>query len=92
MSVLLALVPLIALLAALLRGCFPGARLLDSLRCALSHTRRRASDAPRPVLRFPTLLPRGGALLAAAMAGRGPPISRPLPADFRAVASRDGAT
>jgi len=73
MSALLYLLPALLLMAALLLGRYPGERLL------LAVARRRppgraAAESPGIWLPFALpRLPRGGALLGAALAGRGPP-------------------
>ncbi|HYG97180.1 MAG TPA: hypothetical protein VD741_08735 [Solirubrobacterales bacterium] len=75
-QVLLYLAPALLLLVALACDCYPGERLLDALvRSWAPALRREARAAARrlvPVRSFP----RGGVLLAMALAGRGPP-SRP---------------
>lgn len=75
---LLYLVPALALLASLLLGRYPGERL----RLSLGRPRRSARR-PRPVPpRRPAFfapLPRGGALLGMALAGRAPPAVVPAP-------------
>jgi uncharacterized protein len=80
MSALLYLLPALLLLGALLLGRYPGERLL--LAAAARRARRpvRASRAaPRRGRPLPALLPRGSALLAAALAGRAPPRTRDMP-------------
>jgi periplasmic copper chaperone A len=70
------LLPALALVAALLLGHYPGERLL--LAVARRRRPRRAGAAPssRPRHLFASQrLPRGGALLGAALAGRAPPSS-----------------
>ncbi|MBS1678673.1 MAG: YcnI family protein [Actinobacteria bacterium] len=75
MTVLFYLVPALALLVALLLGHYPGERL----RLHLAAVRRRAvrgiAAVPPPgqLLFVRRRLPRGGALLGAALAGRAPP-------------------
>jgi uncharacterized protein len=73
-TVLFYLVPALLLLVALLLGHYPGERLL------LAAARRRPASAvttavppPRHLLFVRPRLPRGGALLGAALAGRAPP-------------------
>ncbi len=72
-SSLLYLAPALALLAPLVFGRYPGERLLRSVadRCRP----RRETAAARPGRRHWGFapLPRGGSLLASALAGRGPP-------------------
>jgi hypothetical protein len=71
-QILLYLTPALLLLAALACGCYPGERLLEAIVRAW---------APAPVRSAPSIrglpptrsFPRGGALLAMALAGRGPP-------------------
>jgi hypothetical protein len=70
---LLCLAPALVLLAALAFDHYPGERLLAALARAwhpVIRHERRASDRPLFLRRFS---PRGGALLAMALAGRGPP-------------------
>ncbi len=74
MTILFYLFPALLLLAALLLGHYPGERLL------LAAARRRPPSAvaaavppPRHLLFARPRLPRGGALLGAALAGRAPP-------------------
>jgi hypothetical protein len=75
------LVPLLALLVPLAAGRFPGERTL--LR--IGHGRRVRRSAPRPVgevrvHRAPSrLLPRGGRLIASALAVRPPPANTAAP-------------
>ncbi|MBS1893046.1 MAG: YcnI family protein [Actinobacteria bacterium] len=75
MTVLFYLVPALALLGALLLGRYPGERL----RLRLAGVRARAArpavavPPPRHLLFSRNRLPRGGALLGAALAGRAPP-------------------
>ncbi|MBS1863539.1 MAG: hypothetical protein JSS68_17720 [Actinobacteria bacterium] len=70
--------PALALLVALLLGRYPGERLI-----AAAGRRRRASHAaaavptPRHLPFARSRLPRGSALLGAALAGRAPPSARP---------------
>jgi hypothetical protein len=71
LSVLLSLLPVLALLAALALGRYPGERALRAL--ARRAVRRRAPrSAPRPAP-APFLLVRGGPLVGARLAGRAPP-------------------
>ncbi len=74
---LLLAAPALVLLLPLVLGCYPGERLLLDLA---ARRRAPAGRAPRPralvaAPRRPALriLPRGGLLLADAIAGRGPP-------------------
>ena len=72
-QILLYLAPALLLLAALVCGCYPGERLLDALsRSRWSALRREARTTPRRLLPVRSS-PRGGVLLAMALAGRGPP-------------------
>jgi hypothetical protein len=72
-AALLYLLPALLLLAPLVLGRYPGERLLraavDGLR------RRRRPGEPHRLRQLASLapLPRGGALLASALAGRAPP-------------------
>jgi hypothetical protein len=71
--VLIDLAPLLVLLCALVLGRYPGERAFRR-RVARQRTVRRRP--PRVASRrrdAPALLPRGGALLASALAGRAPP-------------------
>jgi hypothetical protein len=82
-TVLFYLLPAVLLLGALLLGHFPGERL----RLRLAGVRARAArlvvavPPPRHLLFARNRLPRGGALLGAALAGRAPPSApgTPLP-------------
>jgi periplasmic copper chaperone A len=79
MTVLFYLLPALALVALLLLGHYPGERLRLRLGTA-RHRPARATAAvppPRHLLFARPRLPRGGALLGAALAGRAPP--RPSP-------------
>ncbi len=84
MSALLYLLPALLFALALLCGRYPGERLLLSIA-----SRRRPAAPPVPPVAAPApplrlrSLPRGGALLAAALAGRAPPVA--------ATARLDGA-
>jgi hypothetical protein len=72
-QILLYLAPALLLLTALALGCYPGERLLEALirgwapvlGCEAEPATRRLPPARS--------FPRGGALLAMALAGRGPP-------------------
>jgi periplasmic copper chaperone A len=67
------LLPALALVAALVLGHYPGERLLLAV-ARRRRPRRRAAAPPRPRHLFARpRLPRGGALLGAALAGRAPP-------------------
>jgi hypothetical protein len=74
-ALLLQLAPLLVLVYALLRGRHPGEQAIARLRCglvrAIQGRRRRGAAAPR--VRSAPLLPRGGRLVAAAIAARPPP-------------------
>jgi hypothetical protein len=73
-SAVLYVLPALLLLAALLCGRYPGERLLVAAAAAVRRWARRAGGSlPRPRLIDPVSLPRGGALLAVALAGRAPP-------------------
>jgi hypothetical protein len=72
---LLAFLPLLLLVCALVAGRYPGERLLMELR------RGRASrpihpppPLPAPPTALPTRLPRGSTLIGAFLAGRAPPL------------------
>ncbi len=77
MTVLFYLLPALLLLGALLLGHYPG----EQLRLRLAGVRARAArlaaavPSPRHLLLARSRLPRGGALLGAALAGRAPPSS-----------------
>ena len=71
-QILLYLAPALLLLAALACGRYPGERLLDALVRGWAPVPREAEPAPRRLLPIRSF-PRGGALLALALAGRGPP-------------------
>lgn len=69
---LLYLAPWLLLLALLAFGHYPGERLLEAIVRARRQVSRR--EQPRPARPLPPRsFPRGGALLALALAGRGPP-------------------
>ena len=70
---LLYLAPAILLLAALAFGRYPGERLLAAVCRAWHPHLRRERSVPARALVLPRSSPRGGALLAMALAGRGPP-------------------
>lgn len=70
---LLYLAPALLLLAALACGYYPGERLLVAVTRSAPPTHRRAGDPPPRPLLPPRSTPRGGVLLALALAGRGPP-------------------
>lgn len=69
---LLYLAPALALLAALAFDRYPGERLLTALARG-RHPRANRQGRPRVGRFLPLPFPRGGALLAMALAGRGPP-------------------
>lgn len=74
---LLGLAPLVALIALLALGRYPGEAALDAARNRRGPQRPRrppVADATLPLPRRP--LPRGGALLARRLAGRAPPSMR----------------
>jgi periplasmic copper chaperone A len=83
MTVLPYALPALILLVALLLGHYPGERL----RLRLAGLRARAArlvaavPPPRHLLFARSRLPRGGALLGAALAGRAPPPASPLDAN-----------
>ncbi|MGH2763414.1 MAG: hypothetical protein ACRDL4_06630 [Thermoleophilaceae bacterium] len=66
------LAPLAALVLMLLLGSYPGERTLRR-RFAGSGAARRVHPAPMRAPGARTYLPRGGALIASALAGRAPP-------------------
>jgi hypothetical protein len=72
LSVLLSLLPVLALLAALALGCYPGERALRRALTRRGARRRPQRDARRPAP-GPFLLVRGGPLVGARLAGRAPP-------------------
>jgi hypothetical protein len=74
MSVLFYALPALALLAALWLGHYPGERLILAAGSRPARRRRRAARLVgcfAPLTSIPT--PRGGDLLARALAGRAPP-------------------
>lgn len=73
MTVLFYLLPALALLGALLLGHYPGERLRLRLAGTGRPPRAVAAVPPRHPLFARPRLPRGGALLGAALAGRAPP-------------------
>lgn len=77
-SILLSLLPLALLVATLLSGRYPGERTLAArLRGMRSRPRRRAGGplAVRGPRRPFAAIPRGGRLVAAAIASRPPPVT-----------------
>ena len=74
-GIVLALLPFLLLLAALMAGRYPGELALARIRARLKGKPRR----PRPRCSFPdadshsTWHPRGGALIGSSLAGRAPP-------------------
>jgi len=70
---LLYLAPALLLLAALACDRYPGERLFTALTGAHRPRLSRAGSAPAPLALPPRSFPRGGALLALGLAGRGPP-------------------
>jgi hypothetical protein len=70
---LLYLAPALLLLGALAFDRYPGERLLAALARACHPLLHRESAASAWPLASPRAFPRGGALLAMALAGRGPP-------------------
>jgi hypothetical protein len=72
-TVLFYLLPALVLLGALLLGHYPGERLRLRLARARRSARAPAAAPPRHPLFAHPRLPRGGALLGAALAGRAPP-------------------
>jgi hypothetical protein len=63
--------PFLTLLGFLLSGRYPGERLIARPRRPAARRSRRA--APARAVSFAAIVPRGGRLLAFALAGRGPP-------------------
>jgi len=72
-TVLLYLAPALLLLGLLVLGCYPGERLLAAVGGTRPAARLAGRPAPARPLLPPRSFPRGGALLALALAGRGPP-------------------
>jgi hypothetical protein len=69
-------VPLLALLAALLLGRYPGHEAIVRLSEKIAARRRRPVAAPTPAPRRPPLrFAHGGLLLAFGLSGRAPPLS-----------------
>jgi hypothetical protein len=75
-AVLLSLAPLALLVGTLLLGRYPGERTLTRARAAVRRPPRRAARRPpvRPPRRPWAAAPRGGCLVAAAVASRPPPL------------------
>jgi hypothetical protein len=71
--------PFLVLLGFLLADRYPGERLIG--RAPRRAAPRRPSTTRMPALSFAPLVPRGGHLLASALAGRAPPASakHPIP-------------
>lgn len=77
MIVLFYALPALALLAALWLGHYPGERLILAVASRRSRRPRRAARvAARRAPLDSTAIPRGGDLLARALAGRAPPRTR----------------
>ena len=70
---LLYLAPAILLLSSLAFGHYPGERLLEAVIRARPPVLRREPGRSAPAFPSPRSSPRGGVLLAMALAGRGPP-------------------
>jgi periplasmic copper chaperone A len=64
--------PALLIFLPLVGGRYPGDRAL--VRATRRRQRRRLPRRPAPARRAPRLLPRGGRLVGAALAGRGPPL------------------
>jgi hypothetical protein len=73
LHVLIDLAPVLVLLCVLTLGRYPGERALRRRVARLRTVRRRPPRAASRRRDAPALLPRGGALLASALAGRAPP-------------------
>lgn len=74
---LLFLAPALLIAIPLLGGRYPGEQVLDRLRSRRRAPRRRlVALAPPSCVNVTTVLPRGGLLVAAALARRGPPTAR----------------
>jgi hypothetical protein len=71
---LLFLGPFLVLFAALVMGLYPGEKLLERLVAGRSRPGRRRRRTAPSLRSRPRLVPRGGALLAASLAGRAPPL------------------
>jgi hypothetical protein len=78
-NVVIALIPLVALLASLALGRYPGEATLARVRRGPTPGWRRTRAAARGRPTAPTRcpLPRGGTLLGSALAVRAPPVARP---------------
>ncbi len=76
LTALLALAPALLLLGLVLLGCFPGERAIAAA-VARAWRRRRPGRSSGRSGRNGTDLPRGGRLIAASLAGRGPPAPQP---------------
>lgn len=91
MSALFYLLPALLLLATLLLGHYPGERLLLAAAARRRPPARAAADRLSSRLGFDRpRLPRGGALLGAALAGRAPPPSLPPRPAVAGAAPHDG--
>jgi hypothetical protein len=73
------LAPALLILLPLISGRYPGDEALVRVAARRSRPARRPRQAPPPRRRRrpETLLPRGGRLVAASLAGRGPPLLFP---------------
>lgn len=76
------LAPVVLLVLPLLAGRYPGEHALCRTRCRRTHRRRRLPSAVTPSLPFVAITPRGGRLVAASLAGRGPPGVEPFDLAF----------
>jgi hypothetical protein len=74
-EVLIALVPALLLVAALVAGRYPGERAIAKLAAQRNPARRRAPAAIDPAPRAPRALLRAGELIARSLATRPPPAS-----------------
>lgn len=66
--------PFLVLIALLMFGLYPGEALLLRITADAGPTRRRAPGRLRVPRAREVITPRGGALLAASLAGRAPPL------------------
>lgn len=76
-GLLLALAPLLPLVVLLLLGRYPGEGRIELARVAVGRLLARATSIPVPATTLPQLpgTVRGGRLIAASLAGRGPPFA-----------------
>lgn len=76
---LIAIAPLLVLLSQLLGGRYPGETALARLRRSVRTAARVLASVPPLCLLLVARSPRGGGLIAASLASRGPPVAPSRP-------------